>query len=731
MSERVSEERREFLKGSAAVTAGLTVAVFIPGCSRQAPPKADAPFAPNAWVRVLRDGSVSIVIDRSEMGQGVLTALAMLAAEELDADCARVRIEQAPANAVYSNPTFPVPVQVTGGSTSVRAAWIPMREAGAKARAMLVAAAAEDWGVEPGTCRTEKSHVVHDASGRMLDYGEVAESAAKLPVPERIDLKDPNAFRIIGKPFKRIDTPATVKGATQFGIDVHVPGMLTATVVRCPVFGGKVEKVDDSRAKAVPGVRYVVQIDSGVAVVADNFWAATKGREALELTWDEGPNARLSSDALKASFRDLAAKGEARPARNDGDAVKVLRAVADPIGASYELPFLAHATMEPMTCTAHVEKDRCRVWAPTQYQTGFPMFLGGGALNAAEKACGLSADRIEIHTTQLGSGFGRRLQSDFVYEAVQVSKKVAAPVKVIWSREDDMAHDFYRPMSYHKLKASLGPDGMPLGLHHRVVAPSIILGDLPSWLPGFAADWFGATRDGVDESAVEGAFDMPYAIPNLRVDWVHAQTPVPIGYWRSVGHSYTAFVVESFIDELAAASKQDPLEFRRKLLANAPRHLKVLELAAEKAGWGKPLPKGRFRGIALSRSFLSYVAEVAEVSVENGVPRVHRVVCAVDCGRVVNPNIVDQQISGGVVFALSALLHGEITLEDGRVRQSNFHDYRVARMNESPAIEVHIVPSTEDPTGVGEPGVPPLAPAVCNAIFQATGKRVRSLPVRL
>jgi isoquinoline 1-oxidoreductase beta subunit len=680
---------------------------------------------------VLGDGTVRIVIDRSEMGQGVLTALAMLAAEELDADWARVSVEQAPANEVYSNPAFPVPVQVTGGSASVRAAWLPMREAGAKARALLVAAAAKEWGVDPAACRTDQGRVIHDASGRAVGYGELAERAAQLPVPEQVALKDPKDFRLIGRPLKRIDTAAKVNAQAQFGIDVQVPGMLTAVVARCPVFGGKPGKLDSSKASAVPGVRHVVEIDSGIAVVADNYWAAAKGREALELTWDEGPNAALSTDALKAAFKELASKGEAKPARNDGDALKTLATASSDIRASYDLPFLAHATMEPMSCTAHVEKDRCRVWAPTQYQTGFPMFLGGGALNAAERACGLPADRIEIHTTQLGGGFGRRLQSDFVFEAVQVSKQIGAPVKVVWSREDDTAHDFYRPMSYHELKATLGPDGMPLALHHRVVAPSIILRDLPSWMPGFAADWFGATRDGVDESAVEGAFDMPYAIPNLRVDWVHAETPVPIGYWRSVGHSYNAFVVESFIDELAAAANQDPFEFRRKLLTNAPRHLAVLELAAQKAAWGRTLPKGRFHGIALSRSFLSYVAEVAEVSVDNGLPRVHRVVCAVDCGQVVNPNIVEQQISGGVVFGLAALLHGEITLRDGRVQQSNFHDYPVARMRESPAIEVHMVQSREEPTGVGEPGVPPLAPAVCNAIFRATGKRVRSLPVRM
>ncbi len=731
MGNRLLQSRREFLRSGAAAAGGLVIAACVPGCSRQAPPKSDAPFAPNAWVRVLADGSVSVVIDRSEMGQGVLTSLAMLAAEELDADWERLRVEQAPANEAYVNPAFPVPVQVTGGSASVRAAWLPMRQAGAKARAMLVAAAAREWGVEPATCRTDKGRVIHEASGRMLGYGELAESAAKLPVPERVELKDPKDFRLIGQPLKRVDTGAKVKAEAQFGIDVRVPGMLVAVVARCPVLGGKLGKLDERKARAVPGVHQVFAIDSGVAVVAENYWAATKGREALDLTWEEGPNAELSTEALKAAFKALAARGEARPARREGDAAKALGAAAGAVTASYELPFLAHAAMEPMNCTAHVDKDRCRVWAPTQYQSGFPMFLGGGALNAAKKACGLSADRIEIHTTQLGGGFGRRLQSDFVFEAVQVSKKAGAPVKVVWSREDDTAHDFYRPMSYHELKARLGPDGMPLALHHRIVAPSIILRDLPSWMPGFAADWFGATHDGVDESTVEGAFDMPYAIPNLLVDWVLAETPVPIGYWRSVGHSYNALVVESFIDELAAAAKQDPFEFRRRLLVNSPRHLKVLELAAQKAGWGRALPKGRFRGIALSRPFLSYVAEVAEVSIENGVPRVHRVVCAVDCGRVVNPNIVEQQISGGVVFGLAALLHGEITFQNGRVQQSNFHDYPVARMRESPAIEVHIVQSAEDPTGTGEPGVPSLAPAVCNAVFSATGKRVRSLPVRI
>lgn len=731
MSERVLVSRRRFLKTGAAAAAGLTVAAYLPGCSGEAPPKADAPFAPNAWVRVDTDGTVTVIVDRSEMGQGVITALTMLVAEEIDADINNLRYEQASANGVYSNPAFPVAVQVTGASATVRAAWIPLREAGARARAMLVAAAAQQWGVEPDSCRTENSRVIHDVSARSIGYGDLAGKAATLPVPKSVALKDPAKFRLIGRAMSRIDTPEKLTGEAQFGLDVRVPGMLTAVVARCPVFGGKVKSVDDAQAKVVPGVHHVVAIASGVAVVADNYWSATKGREALLVTWDEGPHAKLSTEELKARFRKLAVRGEAKPARNDGDAGKALGTAASVTQAAYELPFLAHATMEPMNCTAHVERKRCRIWAPTQFQTGFPMFLNGGARSVAKKITGLPVDAIEINTTLLGGGFGRRLQSDFVAEAVEVSKSVGAPVQVVWSREDDTAHDFYRPMSYHELKAALGPDGLPVALHHRIVAPSIILRDLPSWMPTFATNLLGATRDGVDDSAVEGAFDMPYAIANLRVDWVHAETPVPIGYWRSVGHSYTAFVVESFIDELAAAARQDPFEYRRRMLAKAPRHLAVLELAARKAGWGEPLPAGRFHGIALSRSFLTYVAEVAEVSVENGVPKVHRVVCAVDCGRVVNPNIVEQQISGGVVFGLSALLHGEITLQDGRVQQSNFHDYPVARMNEAPRIEVHIVKSTEGPTGVGEPGVPPLAPAVCNAIYRATGKRVRSLPVKL
>ena len=731
MGEEAFMSRRRFLKTGAAAAAGLTVAAYLPGCSGEAPPKTDAPFAPNAWVRVDTEGTVTVIVDRSEMGQGVITALTMLVAEEIDADRDNLRYEQAPANDIYSNPAFPVAVQVTGGSATVRAAWIPLREAGARARAMLVAAAAQQWGVEPGSCRTENGRVLHDASARSIGYGELAIKAATLPIPKSVVLKDPTKFRLIGKAMSRIDTPDKVTGEAQFGMDVRVPGMLTAVVARCPVFGGKVKSVDDAQAKAVPGVRHIVAIESGVAVVADNYWAATKGREALQVTWDDGAHAKLSTEELKTRFRTLAAQGEAKPARNDGDAGKALGAAASVTQAAYELPFLAHATMEPMNCTAHVEKGRCRVWAPTQFQTGFPMFLNGGARSVAKRITGLPVKAIEVNTTLLGGGFGRRLQSDFVAEAVEVSKSVAAPVQVVWSREDDTAHDFYRPMSYHELKAALGPDGLPVALHHRIVAPSIILRDLPSWMPTFASNLLGATRDGVDDSAVEGAFDMPYAIANLRVDWVHAETPVPIGYWRSVGHSYTAFVVESFIDELAAAARQDPFEYRRRMLARAPRHLAVLELAARKAGWGEPLPARRFHGIALSRSFLTYVAEVAEVSVESGVPKVHRVVCAVDCGRVVNPNIVEQQISSGVVFGLSALLHGEITLKDGRVQQSNFHDYPVARMNEAPRIEVHIVSSTEDPTGVGEPGVPPLAPAVCNALFRATGKRIRSLPVRL
>ena len=710
------------------MAAGLCLPVYLTGCGGEPPPRTQAPFAPNAWLRVAGDGSVTVLVDRSEMGQGVSTALPMLVAEELDADWAKVRVEQAPANEVYYNPAFDGN-QVTGGSTSVAVAWLPLREAGARARAMLVQAAAERWGLTSADCSTQQGSVIHPDGSTRLTYGELSAAAAALPVPDKVTLKAPQQFALIGKTLPRLDAPAMVRGEARYGMDVRMDGLLTAVVARCPVFGGKLASFDASKAQQVPGVRKVVQIDSGVAVVADGYWPAVQGREALEVRWDEGPAAGLNSAALRAQFEELA-RAPAAVARTRGN-IEAALAGARPIEAQYELPFLAHATMEPQNCTADVRADRCVVWAPTQFQTGDPMFAGGGARRVAMRITGLPRESVTVHTTHLGGGFGRRLESDYVAEAVQLSKAIGAPVKVVWSREDDTQHDVYRPMSLHRLSGALDAAGNAVAWRHRIVAPSIISRFIPGWLPDVVVHRLAVMRDGIDGGSVEGAHDHAYAIPNQLVDWVKADTPVPVGFWRSVGFSFNVFVVESFIDELAHAAGQDALAFRRKLLADAPRHLAVLELAAQKAGWGAPLPPGHFHGVALARAFQSCVAQVAEVSVRDGSVRVHRVVCAADCGQVVNPGTLRAQMEGGINFGLSAALHGEITLAAGRVQQSNFHDYPLLRMHEAPDIEVHLVASAEAPTGAGEPGVPPIAPAVANAVFAATGKRIRRLPLRV
>jgi isoquinoline 1-oxidoreductase beta subunit len=721
-------DRRSFLKTGGAAAAGLCLPLHLAGCGGEPPPPSTGAFAPNAWLRVETDGVVTVLVDRSEMGQGVLTALPMLVAEELDADWTEVRVEQAPANEVYYNPAFEGN-QVTGGSTSVRTAWMPLREAGAKARAMLVQAAAGKWGVSPEACRTQAGSVIHPDGSARLGYGELAAAAATLPVPDRVALKDPADFKLIGTPVLRVDAPAMVRGEARYGMDVRMEGLLTAVVARCPVFGGKVAGFDASKALQVAGVRQVVQIDSGVAVVADGYWPAVRGREALEVRWDEGEAAQLDSEALRAQFRELA-RGDAAQARSEGN-VETALADARPVEAQYDLPFLAHATMEPQNCTADVRSDRCTVWAPTQFQTGDPMFAGGGVRRVAMAITGLPRDQVQVHTTHLGGGFGRRLETDYAAEAVQLSKACGAPVKVVWSREDDMQHDVYRPLSYHRMSGGLDQSGNVVAWRHRIVSPSIISRFIPGWLPDLVVHRLAPMKGGVDEGSVEGARDHAYAISNILVEWVKADTPVPVGFWRSVGFSFNVFAVESFVDELAHAAGQDPFAFRRKLLADAPRQRAVLELAAEKARWESPLPGGRFRGIAVARSFQSYVAQVAEVSVQDGAIRVHRVVCAADCGIVINPGTLRAQMEGGIVFGLGAALHGEITLQGGRVQQSNFDDYPVLRMSEAPVIEVHLLPSTEPPTGAGEPGVPPIAPAVANAVFAATGQRIRTLPLRV
>lgn len=702
--------RREFVRTGLVAGAGLTLAIHLPGCARPGDGAvATTPFKPNAWLRISTDGATTVIVDKSEMGQGVLTSLPQMIMEELDGDWSTVRIEQAPVGPEYVNLAYGI--QATGGSSSVRSSMQALREAGAKARAMLVSAAAEEWGVEQSACHTENGYVIETTGRRRKSYGDLAEAAAAMPVPETVSLKDPKDFKLIGKPIKRLDLAGKVTGRAGFGIDVQEPGMLVAVVARCPTFGGSVKAYEDQAAIAVPGVRHVVQIDSGIAVVADGYWPAMQGRQALEITWDRGAMAGVSSESIAAIFASLAGRSGV-VARDDGDAKGALSRAARRIEAEYEVPYLAHATMEPMNCAASVTADQCTVWAPTQFQSG--------ARTVGAQITGLPEEAIEVHTTLLGGGFGRRFEQDFVMEAIQLSKEISAPVKVIWSREDDVGHDFYRPASYNRLAGGLDASGDPVAWTHRVVGPSI--------MTRFAA-FFGPLPNGLDSTSVEGAADIPYGIPNIHCDWVQADVGVPVGFWRSVGHSQNAFISECFIDELAGAAGRDPYEFRRALLAEAPRHRGVLELAATKAGWGTPLPAGRARGIAVAESFGSYVAEVAEVSLEDGKVRVHRVVCAIDCGVHVNPDIITAQMESCIVFGLTAALYGRISIENGSVQQGNFDDYQMLRLSEMPEVEVHILQSTEPPGGVGEPGTPPIAPAVVNALAALTGRRIRKLPI--
>jgi isoquinoline 1-oxidoreductase subunit beta len=708
MSAPANLSRREFLETAGATGASLLIAFHLPDGHRFASPP-PATFAPNAWLRIDADDRITVIVDRSEMGQGVTTALPMLIAEELDADWNKIHIEPAPAdNKAYANPLFGF--QGTGGSTSVRAAWTPLRKAGAAAREMLVAAAAQAWAVDKSECRAARGAVAHARTRRRATYGQLAALAAALPVPQDPALKDPKDWKILGTAVKRLDTPSKVDGSAEFGIDVKRPGMLVAVVARCPTFGGKVASFDATKAKAVAGVKDVVQISSGVAVVADGYWNAKKGRDALEVTWDDGSNAQVSSAGISQLLAETAQKPGAQ-ARHDGDPDAALAGAANKVDATYELPFLAHATMEPMNCTAHVRADAVDIWAPTQFQFG--------AQGLGAKIGGVAPEKVNVHTTYLGGGFGRRFEMDFIQEALETSKAVGAPVKVVWSREDDVQHDLYRPVSYHAFHAGLDGSGQPVAWTHRIVAPSIMARVFPQTI-----------KNGLDGEAVEGAVGMPYAIANVHVDYHMPDTGIPVGFWRSVNNTFNAFVVESFVDELAHAAKKDPYEYRRDLLGKAPRHLGVLNLAASKAGWGSALPAGRARGIAVWKAFETYVAEVAEVSLgEDGTPRVHRVVCAVDCGPVVNPGIVEAQMESAIVYGLTAALWGEITLDKGRVQQSNFNNYLMLRQADMPRIEVHIVPSSDAQGGAGEPGTPPIGPAVCNAIFALNGKRIRKLPI--
>ncbi|HEY7753155.1 MAG TPA: xanthine dehydrogenase family protein molybdopterin-binding subunit [Steroidobacteraceae bacterium] len=710
----VTLSRRDFIAAGAAL-GGLVIAFFVPGARRFALAQPASPPLPppNAFLRIGADDSVTVLLAHSEMGQGIWTTLPMLIAEELDADWTKVRVEHAPVAPVYAHTAYGT--QMTGGSTSTWSEFDRYRQAGALARALLVAAAAERFGAAAADCRTENGVVTCGA--KSARYGELADAAATLAPPASVTLKDPGQWKLIGKPTRRLDTPEKITGRAQFGLDVHFDGLLTAVVARAPAFGGKVKAFDAAAARAVAGVRDVIQVPSGVAVVADHFWAAKQGRDALVIDWDAGPNASLDSDRLREEFRALAATPGAVAAQA-GDAAAALARAARVMEAEYAVPYLAHATMEPLNCAVRISADKCEIWTGTQFQ--------GVDQQVAAAIAGLKPEQVEIHTMFLGGGFGRRATptSDFVAEAVHVAKAAGTPVKTVWTREDDTRGGYYRPAYLHRLKVGVGADGLPSAWSHTIVGQSIIAGT-----PFESA----MVKDGVDVTSVEGVADSPYVkdVADHRVDLHSPRTGIPVLWWRSVGHTHTAFAMESMIDELAAAAGRDPLEYRRALLAKHPRHLGVLNLAAERAGWGAKLPAGRARGIAVHESFGSWVAQVAEVSVEDGALRVYRVVCAIDCGIAVNPDGVVAQMESGIAFALGAVLHSRIDLREGRPQQSNFHDYRVLRLDEMPKVEVHIVPSRERPGGVGEPGVPPVGPAVANAVFALTGKRLRDLPLRL
>jgi isoquinoline 1-oxidoreductase subunit beta len=690
--------RRGFLKAGAATAGGLLVGFYLPEKSELNAATTGPSTKLNAWVHVGADDNITFYLHKSEMGQGPVTSLSQLLGEELECDWKKIHTEFAGVDPAYG------PLQGTFGSMTIRTCWDPLRKAGATAREMLLEAAAQKWGVDKSQLRAENNQVINTATNARASYGSLAEAAGKLTPPAKVTLKDWKDYHLIGTSPKRLDTPLKVNGTAQFGLDAKVPGMLYAVVARSPVIGGKVASFDDSKAKAVSGVKQVVQISRGVAVVADNTWSAMEGRRALQVQYNDGKNANLSSAGIRQMFADLAEKPGA-VARNQGDAQAALAGAAKKLEAVYEVPYLSHAPMEPMNCTAHVRPDGCDVWAPTQIQTA--------ALATAAMVTGLPPEKIQIHTLYLGGGFGRRGGTDFVEEAVEISKAIGAPVKLTWSREDDMQHDMYRPTSYAKFAGALDAEGWPVAFTSRVVCPS-----------------FGGMKDGVARTAVEGIVDMEYAIPNIHVDYHPPDVDIPVTFWRSVGFSQNTFFVESFIDELAAAGGKDPVELRRRLLANSPRYLGVLEMAADKAGWGKPLPAGRHRGIGVVNNIGSHNAVVAEISIDKGKLKVHHVVCAVDCGQVINPRILEAQIQSGVVYGLSAMLKGAITLDRGRVQQQNFNHYDVLRIDEMPVVEVHIVPSHASPGGIGEASTPSVIPAVANAIFAATGKRVRKLPVR-
>jgi isoquinoline 1-oxidoreductase beta subunit len=718
MNEIVNESRRRFLQAGA----GLTLALYFgpaQAVSLKSGQSAAATFEPNAFVRIGTDDTVTVIAKHLEMGQGTYTGLATLLAEELDAAWKQVRIEGAPADASRYANLFWGGAQGTGGSTAMANSFMQMRKAGASARAMLVAAAAKQWRVPEDQVKVSAGVVSHGS--RKASFGQLAEAAAALPVPAEVILKDPKEFGLIGKQVARKDSPDKVNGVAKFTLDVRLPGMLTAVVAHPPRFGARPKSFDATRAKAVKGVVDVVQIPSGVAVLAQDFWSAKQARDLLAVEWDESDAFRLGSDEIVAQYRELAAK-PGLTARQDGDAGAAILAAAKVFEAEYVFPYLAHAAMEPLDCVVRLSPEGCEVWNGEQAQTSDQMNLA--------QVLGLKPEQIKLNMLYAGGSFGRRAnpKGDYVVEAAHIAKAIGgkAPVKLVWAREDDMRAGYYRPLFLHRLRAGLDAEGRVVGWQHRLVGQSILDG----------TPFSAMIKDGVDATSVEGAANLPYAIPNLFVDLHSPKLGVPVLWWRSVGSTHTAYSTETFIDELAQAAGKDAVAFRRALLAKHPRHLKVLEAAAEKAGWGQPLKPGkagerRGRGVAVHESFNTYVAEVAEVTVRpDGRFKVDRVVCAVDCGLAINPDIIRAQMEGGIGFGLAAALHGEITLKDGRVEQGNFNDYPILSIDEMPRVDVVIVPSGENPTGVGEPGVPPIAPAVANALAAATGKRLRNLPFR-
>ncbi|HSI24393.1 MAG TPA: xanthine dehydrogenase family protein molybdopterin-binding subunit [Methylotenera sp.] len=720
MNAPLNISRRTFIKASALVAGGLVIGFTIPHAKRFLMPGAtptDAAKdtsklpAPNAFLRIAPDNTITVMLAHSEMGQSIWTTLPMLIAEELDADWGKIKVEHASAAPEYAHTAYGL--QITGGSSTTWSEFDRYRQAGALTRALLISAAAEKLGASADSLKTENGFIL--SGDKKISYGELAEAAAKLETPKTITLKDPKDWKIIGKATKRLDGPEKINGTAIFGQDIQFEGLMTAMVARSPVFGGKVKTFDASATKKIKGVQKVVQVPTGVAVIASNYWAAKTGREALKVDWDLGENASLDSKALFAEYKKLAATTGLIAAKA-GDNKTAMTKAEKFVEAEYALPYLAHSPMEPLNCAVKIEKDGCEIWTGTQMQ--------GTDQAAAAKILGLKPEQVKIHTLFLGGGFGRRANpaADFVSEAVQVAKAAGIPVKTVWSREDDVKGGYYRPMFVHKAKIALDANGMPSAWEHVAVGQSIMAGT------PFEAFQI---KDGIDATSVEGTADSPYlkSIPNYQVSLHTVKSTIPVLWWRSVGHSHTAFVMESLIDELADLAKKDPLEYRRALLKDHPRHLAALNLAAEKADWGKPLPKGVFRGIAVHESFGSFAAQVAEVSVDKDGVKVHRIVSAIDCGLAVNPDSLKAQMESSVSYGLGAAMQSEITFKDGMVVQSNFHDYQVMRMANMPKVEVYIVQSTEKMGGVGEPGLPPVAPAVTNAIFAATGKRIRTLPI--